>query len=138
MKSEEMTIVDDGCNTTLHGENCIKDLADEEESEEESVVEDGFSSSSHSKDCEEIHSMKVEASDSGEDFNDADASSKDNDINGPILARVRASGPTALAAGSIAADAIIEKLRSLEDRSQLLQPDDATSRIASSSSTAPS
>ena len=58
--------------------------------------------------------MKAEASgfDSDEDFDDAD---------GQILTRVRVSGPTTLAAASIAADAIIEKLRTLEDRSQLLQ-----------------
>ena len=123
-----MAIVDDGCGTTLYGKKSIKELADKEESEEEVIVEDGFSSSSH---CEEIRSMKTEASDSDEDFNVADASS-------PILARVRATGPTTLAAASIAADEIIAKLRSLEDRSQLLQQEDATSRIASSSSTAPS
>ena len=83
--------------------------------------------------------MKAEASgfDSDEDFNDADGSNKDSDIIGPISARVRVSGPTTLAAASAAADAIIEKLRTLEDRSQLLQQDDATSRIAGSSTTAP-
>ena len=62
MKSEEMAIVDDGCNTSLHGMNSIKAITKKEDSEEEAIVEDGFSSSSHSNDSEEVNSMKAEAS----------------------------------------------------------------------------
>ena len=80
--------------STKKGMKSTQILAKQEDSEEEAIVEDGFSSSSHSNDSEEVNSMKAEASrfDSDEDFNDADASNKDSDVNSPILARVRASG----------------------------------------------